>query len=959
MDANFAAVLGALMSKDNESRKNAESYFTNLQSTNLYETLAQLNLCLGNHSHDLVVRSFAGILIRRTLESVGEKLTDEQIRVTREQWLAMWAAESNHIMFIRLSHIMAQSALKKDWGDLLPTLFQHSASSNGDNMALLPVLGLVEIISEYCPEDISAHIQRLVPFLGQFIASPDIAVQIACAKATGACIICLDDEAIRNAFKPAILPIVNVLNAALTNGDEIDATKIMSYLVSIAQEQPNFFKGSLDAVVSAMLTVANAQGLEFSTRAMALELMVTITETAPALARRCAGLIQGLVPLAMSLMLEVEEEEAEWAAGPYTEEPSDENYCVDSATCDRVRGHAASALINLVSPESCEADSLARYLDPLLKSLLYCLQSAPLQVRPPCLSLLGCIATVSGEAFVPYYAGFMPGIISLLKEATSADLTLLRGKAMECAGLIGEAVGVQVFAADALEIMQLFMNALRMDTERDTTFEYILPACARISRALTTQFEPFLPALMDPLLAGAKQEIQFSMVDAQEDDIDGEVIQDEETGAESAVVSLGAGVRKRVTLNTHAVQQKNQAARVLYEFASALRGHLKGYILPALQILLTMVTDKHSADIRSSATLALGKMFEAFTHAVSLGFIENDPSRNISLDAVLSSCLSKLLEVVREESDLTARACGAEALRDVLQACYLSGTECEDGSRTVRLTPSIETSEKVVQEVLSRCAESLQRRQTKWDAIYKNDGYDEEDLAGVSQELAEEEDLLTVYADTFGQLLKLHGEPFMTEVDHFIAPTFSPYLRSDHPVALQIVAVYLVDDVVEFGGVSAHKYIPSLVSTFLHNAKSTNKLLRQCSVYGLAKAILAAPHLLIPHLGVVTAGLIDVLNTCAEPEEGEEVPEEDEEDESGGDNEGTFENAVFALGTLGCDPRYRDAIAAMGAGSVEHLVSTWLQRLPLRTDETQAKAASKQLCDAIERNDAYVLGQDG
>lgn len=71
-----------------------------------------------------------------------------------------------------------------------------------------------------------------------------------------------------------------------------------------------------------------------------------------------------------------------------------------------------------------------------------------------------CIATVSGEAFVPYYAGFMPGIISLLREATSADLTLLRGKAMECTGLIGEAVGVEVFAADALEIMQLFMNAL-------------------------------------------------------------------------------------------------------------------------------------------------------------------------------------------------------------------------------------------------------------------------------------------------------------------------------------------------------------------------------------------------------------------------------------------------------------------------------------------------------------------
>jgi hypothetical protein len=71
-----------------------------------------------------------------------------------------------------------------------------------------------------------------------------------------------------------------------------------------------------------------------------------------------------------------------------------------------------------------------------------------------------CVATVSGQAFVPYYSGFMPGIISLLREATSSDLTTLRGKAMECAGLIGEAVGVQVFAADAMEIMQLFMTAL-------------------------------------------------------------------------------------------------------------------------------------------------------------------------------------------------------------------------------------------------------------------------------------------------------------------------------------------------------------------------------------------------------------------------------------------------------------------------------------------------------------------
>jgi hypothetical protein len=494
----------------------------------------------------------------------------------------------------------------------------------------------------------------------------------------------------------------------------------------------------------------------------------------------------------------------------------------------------------------------------------------------------------------------------------------------------------------------------QLDVERDTTFDYILPACARISRALTTQFEPFLPALMEPLLAGAKQEIQFTMVDAEEDDVEGEVIQDEETGLESAVVSLGAGVRKRVTLNTHAVQQKNQAARVLYEFASALRGYLKAYILPSLQILLSMATDKHSSDVRSSATLALGKMFEAFVHAVQLGFIQNNPSQNVSLDAVLTGCIGKLAEAVRDEADATARACAAEALRDVLQACVQSGTEAEDGTRSgFAVVPGLATSEKLVKEVLTRCAESLLRRHSKAEAIQKNDGYDDEDRAGVSQELEEEEDLLTVYADTFGQLLKLHGEPFMAEFDHYIAPAFSPYLRFDQPEALQKVAVYLVDDVVEFGGAAAHKYLPSLLPVFMLNSQSENPLLRQASVYGLAKAIQTAPAVLIPQLGAVIQCMIDVLNAAAEEEDG------DDEGEEEGDAQGVFENAVFALGTIASDLRYRDAVVAMGAGSVEHLVNTWLPRLPLSTDETQAKLASKQLCDSLERNDTYVLGANG
>jgi hypothetical protein len=51
--------------------------------------------------------------------------------------------------------------------------------------------------------------------------------------------------------------------------------------------------------------------------------------------------------------------------------------------------------------------------------------------------------------------------------------------------------------------MQLLIEAMGQDD--DATFDYILPACGRISKALKRHFEPFLPLVMAPILAGACQ----------------------------------------------------------------------------------------------------------------------------------------------------------------------------------------------------------------------------------------------------------------------------------------------------------------------------------------------------------------------------------------------------------------------------------------------------------------------
>ena len=57
----------------------------------------------------------------------------------------------------------------------------------------------------------------------------------------------------------------------------------------------------------------------------------------------------------------------------------------------------------------------------------------------------------------------------------------------------------------------------------DITFDYVLPACARISKALKSSFEPFLSVVLPPCLQGATAVVQFTVEDADADDVEGEV----------------------------------------------------------------------------------------------------------------------------------------------------------------------------------------------------------------------------------------------------------------------------------------------------------------------------------------------------------------------------------------------------------------------------------------------------
>lgn len=1058
MSSNFSDLLLALTSNDKATRSAAEQFYQQQLSSNAETTINLLLDCLSTHSNAPVVRSLAGVLLRRAIEKQSKTLSPLTITELRNKLMNIWANEGDPHLLQRVAHVVAQSAAFAPWPQLIPSVlgFAEGASS----VKLVAILHMIEIVSAYCPQDIHGCLSILGPFLAKLIVVEDGNIQIACAKVVGACMVVLNDETARNSFKTAILPILQIIQKGLKNGSETEIVEIINYFVCVVFLEPTYFQENLSEVLTAMLTIGNCEDFEFSTRSVASELLVSIAEAAPALARRCNGFINGVIALSLSFMLELEEDDNEFAQGPYTQEPLDENAAIgdesleritsglggksvtdlvlsvaqqnmgspqskyrraavvavtrlaegdgkffrkffkqamvfiaaavqdssprvqfeginglgrfaalypeesstfvsgfaplltkvltkDSGCCEKVKGHAANALINVFNPDHCDPEKwtlpIEEVINPLLEALLTCLQLGSIEVKNPCLSVVGCISRVLGEDFAPYYAVFMPGLKTLLTELANIQTnniatSTLRGKAMECAGLIAESVGDEVFKPDAMEVMQLLLHSMGQECNKDITFDYALPACARVSKALGSDFERFLPVVMDPLLKGAAEEIDDAEIQTPEDDEDND---DDEN---------------KNNFNTHAVQRKTQAARILYEFADSLKGFLKNYSLSSLEVLVKLVVNPKSADIRSSSSLAMAKMFEAMLNAMELGFLVEGQLNNFNVTSVLSTCIFTLIQMLNNEIDETARACEVEAIRDILGACYDSGkienSNCAKSGFIV--CPDLNMSQTISKAILTLCGESLARFNQQVEFLKQSKGLDDEDKERMTEELEEEEDLLGTLVDVIGQCLKLHGNNFMDFFDSNIAPAFSPYLNptAGYASGLQAVAVCLIDDCIEFGGEKAQKYLPTAIQVFLHHTQHADDhtVLRQSSVFGIAKAAAVAPEIFKNFIPTVLPCLLGLLQKLSDAESNA--------DDGLEENDGIIDNCFAAIGAIVNNLSYRETIKTCSNLNINFLYGLWLKNLPLRTDESQNKISNNLLCTALEKEDNVVFGDN-
>jgi hypothetical protein len=159
------------------------------------------------------------------------------------------------------------------------------------------------------------------------------------------------------------------------------------------------------------------------------------------------------------------------------------------------------------------------------------------------------------------------------------------------------------------------------------------------------------------------------------------------------------------------------------------------------------------------------------------------------------------------------------------------------------------------------------------------------------------------------------------------------------------MAVCLIDDVIEFGGASAHKYIPQCLQVFAANLRnSEHTVLKQPSAYGIAVASRVAPQVFAQSIEMILQTILPIVSS---PTAAARVDT---------DEEGTIENCLFTIGTICTNPVYRSITMPASCPTMAQLAQLWLGGLPLIADGIEAKTTQHDLCAALECNDQVILG---
>ncbi|CAH0600347.1 unnamed protein product [Chrysodeixis includens] len=491
--AQFYQLLNTLLSTDNDIRSQAEEAYNNIPTeTKVVHLVGAIqNADVGEEG-----RQTAAVLLRRLLSAeffeFFPKLPFEQQTALREQLLLTLQMEVSQSLRRKICDVVSELARNhidddgvNQWPEFLQFMF-NCAGAQDPNIqeAGIRMFTSVPGVFGHRQNENLVVIKRM---LLTALQSTSEALRTQAVKAVGAFILLHEKEpAIHKHFSDLLLPLMQVVVQSIEKSDDDSALKV---LIELAESAPKFLRPQLGPIFQVCIKVVGDTDADDNWRQLALEAMVTLCETAPAMVRKqVPNGVSLLTPLVLEMMCELDDEQDWSMQDDAAEDDNEQNYVAAESALDRMccglggkimlalivgrvpemlnsedwrRRHAALMAVSSAG-EGCHKQ-MEQMLDQVVSAVLNYLTDPHPRVRYAACNAVGQMSTDFAPVFEKkFHEKVVPGLLMVLDDNANPR--------------------VQAHAAAAL------VN-FSEDCPKPILTQYLDPLMSKLELILTTKFK--------------------------------------------------------------------------------------------------------------------------------------------------------------------------------------------------------------------------------------------------------------------------------------------------------------------------------------------------------------------------------------------------------------------------------------------------------------------------------------
>ncbi|KAG7467002.1 hypothetical protein MATL_G00148650 [Megalops atlanticus] len=336
----FYLLLGNLMNPDNNVRKQSEEAYDSISGQMKITFLLQ---AIRDSSAAEEVRQMAAVLLRRLLSSSFDEVypgvpPDLQTAIKTELLVGI-QSEASPSLRKKVCDVAAELARNlidddgnNQWPEVLKFLFESVNSQNlGLRESALHIFWYFPGIFGNQQQHYLEVIKRMLVQCMQDQENPPI--RTLAAKATASFVLSNESNAalLRN-FSDLLPLILQAVNESCYQGDD----SVLKSLVEIADMVPRYLRPHLEATLQLSLKLCADTSLTDMQRQLALEVIVTLSETAAAMLRKHTAIVAQSIPQMLAMMVDMEEDE-EWTLVDELEDDDfDSNAVAGESALDRM-----------------------------------------------------------------------------------------------------------------------------------------------------------------------------------------------------------------------------------------------------------------------------------------------------------------------------------------------------------------------------------------------------------------------------------------------------------------------------------------------------------------------------------------------------------------------------------------------------------------------------------------------